>query len=429
MKRVIDPPEHTWSALLARPFADDAEILPVVRDVLRSVRAEGDAAVRKYEQRFGHAGERPFRITPEELHAAAAQVPEALKRAIATAQGNIERFHATQLERSQTVETMPGVECWRRSVPLDSVGLYIPGGTAPLFSTVLMLGVPARLAGCPRIVLCSPAGADGLIHPAVLYSAQLLGIHEVYRVGGAQVVAAMAYGTASIPRVNKILGPGNRYVDLAKRLVAFEGIAIDLPAGPSEVAVLADGTSDPAFVAADLLSQAEHGADSQVLLVTTDVATADAVQQELDRQLKRLPRAELAAAALDNSRCVIMHDQEAALRLLNTYAPEHLILATADAERIIDRVRNAGSVFIGPYSCESAGDYASGTNHTLPTNGHARAFAGVSVDSFVKKITFQRITRAGLEALAPTIIIMADAEGLQAHAEAVRVRINTSTNA
>lgn len=421
MKRYIAPPPAQWTAILRRPATPDPELESNVAAILAAVRSEGDAAVQRIEARF-EGGKAPVRVALEELEAAAAEVPQALKDAIAVAQANITRFHAEQMRPEPVVETMPGVRCWRRNLPLDSVGLYIPGGSAPLFSTVLMLGIPARLAGCPRVALCTPAGADGRIHPAILYTAHLLGITEVYRIGGAQAIAALAYGTASIPAVDKVFGPGSRYVDMAKRLVAREGTAIDMPAGPSEVAVLADDTSDPAFVAADLLAQAEHGADSHVVLLCTSEAFADRVDAAVQTQLKELPRAGIAAAAVAQGCCIVMPDTRSALAVSDAYAPEHLILASADAEELATRVRHAGSVFVGPYSCESAGDYASGTNHTLPTDGQARYRAGVSVDSFVRKVTFQALSAAGLHDLGPAIVTMAEAEGLQAHARAVTIR-------
>jgi histidinol dehydrogenase len=423
MKRLIDPAPTTWQTLLQRPKASDADILPIVTEIIDAVAREGDAAVQRYEQRFGHAGVGPYRVPASELEASAALLDEDLRAAIEIAIANIERFHGPQLEPTKVVEVRPGIRCWRRSVPIQRVGLYIPGGTAPLFSSLLMLAIPARIAGCPEIVVCSPAGADGSIHPTVLYCAQRLGITEVYRIGGAQAVAAMACGTESLAPVSKILGPGNRYVDLAKRLCALRGTAMDLPAGPSEVAVLADGSSNPCHVAADLLSQAEHGTDSQVLLVSTNAALADAVESEVERQLVTLPRADIARAAMAHSLSVVMPDVESALRLLDHYAPEHLILACRDARALADRVVNAGSVFIGAYSCESAGDYASGTNHTLPTNGHARASGGVSVDSYVRKITFQELDAEGLAGIGNAVMTMARAEGLEAHARAVQVRL------
>lgn len=422
MKRHQHPSPDSWPVILRRPTQSDADIEPVVRAILDDVAAEGDTAIRRYELRFGHLGDADMRVPDAEIRAAGDRLEPALREAIRIALGNITRFHEAQREEHSVVETMPGVRCWRRSIPIQRVGLYIPGGTAPLFSSLLMLGIPARIAGCPHVQLCTPAGPGGRVHPAILFCAQLLGITAVYRIGGAQAIAAMAFGTESVPRVDKILGPGNRYVDLAKRRVAQLGTAIDLLAGPSEVAVLADATCDPAFVAADLLSQAEHGADSQVMLVSTDAAFADAVEREVERQLRLLPRAEVARQAMGNSLSVVMPDAASALLLIDAYAPEHLILACEGARELAEQVVHAGSVFIGAYSCESAGDYASGSNHTLPTNGHARVSAGVSVDSFVRKTTFQELTREGLQALAPTIVTMAEAEGLRAHANAVRIR-------
>jgi len=361
-------------------------------------------------------------VSAEEMNAAA-DIADELKLAICQAKNNIERFHHDQLQDSETIETMPGVMCWRKNVAIERVGLYIPGGTAPLFSTLLMLGIPAMLAGCKEIILCSPPAADGRLHPAILYVAQLIGIKKIFKVGGVQAIAAMAYGTATIPGVYKIFGPGNQYVTCAKQLVQKEGVAIDMPAGPSEVAVYADQSAIPAFVAADLLSQAEHGTDSQSLLVTVSRSIIDSVLAEIDKQVINLPRAEIIKKALENSAAILVKDEEEAIHLLNAYAPEHLILACANAKTLAANVINAGSVFLGHYSPESVGDYASGTNHTLPTNGYARSYSGVSMDSFVKKITFQQLTKEGLKNIGKTVISMAEAEGLQAHAEAVRVRL------
>ncbi|HMR93881.1 MAG TPA: histidinol dehydrogenase, partial [Chitinophagaceae bacterium] len=366
---------------------------------------------------------RKLAVTDAEIKKAEKLISPALLAAMKTAAANISAFHAAQALKEEVIETMPGVKCWRRSVPVEKAGLYIPGGTAPLFSTVLMLAIPARLAGCPEIVLCTPPQKDGTVHPAVLCAAQLSGVTKIFKAGGAQAIAAMAYGTESIPAVSKIFGPGNQFVTCAKQLVQRDGIAIDMPAGPSEVCVLADDTAHAAFVAADLLSQAEHGADSQVLLITTSEALAQQVQQETAKQLAALPRQALAFQSLQSSRIVVLAGIESAISMANQYAAEHLILACSNANAIAEKVTNAGSVFIGHYSPESVGDYASGTNHTLPTSGYARAYSGVSLDSFVKKITFQELTREGLSAIAGTVITMAEAEGLEAHAKAVKIRL------
>jgi histidinol dehydrogenase len=362
-------------------------------------------------------------VTEKEITKAINLVPGKLKEAITVAKNNITRFHSSQLYKEEVIETMPGVQCWRRSVGIEKVGLYIPGGTAPLFSTVLMLGIPASLAGCKEIVLCTPPQKDGTVNPVVLFSAQLAGITKIFKAGGAQAIAAMAYGTESIPKVQKLFGPGNQYVTCAKQLVQTGGIAIDMPAGPSEVCVLADDTARPAFVAADLLSQAEHGPDSQVLLITTSTTLAGKVKDEIKKQVKELPREGFALQSLDNSKAIVVQSMEEAIEMVNEYAAEHLIISCSDDESIAGRIINAGSVFLGHYSPESVGDYASGTNHTLPTNGFARSYSGVSVDSFVKKITYQKLTEQGLENIAGTVEIMAKAEGLDAHANAVSIRL------
>ncbi|KAB7733206.1 histidinol dehydrogenase [Rudanella paleaurantiibacter] len=414
------PPRSEWSALLARPVQKSDQIEAIVAPILRQVREQGDAALLELSQRFDKVNldEIGLEVSAAELDAAEAQLSDELKAAIRQAYGNIRTFHEAQKQPIQKIETMPGVSCWRRSVGIDKVGLYIPGGTAPLFSTVLMLGVPAQLAGCREVVLCTPA-----THPAVFFAAKLVGVTRVFRVGGAQAVAAMAYGTATIPQVYKIFGPGNQYVTAAKMLVAKEGVAIDMPAGPSEVAVYADDTAVPAFVAADLLSQAEHGADSQVLLVSTSKKLVTAVNLVLDTQMSRLPRRDLAAQAIQNSKAILVDTPDEAIELLNQYAAEHLILSVQDAETVAERITNAGSIFLGNYTPESAGDYASGTNHTLPTNGFARAYSGVSLDSFVKKITVQHISPEGLQVLGPVVEAMAEAESLDAHKRAVSIRL------
>lgn len=424
MQIIRYPEKDTWATLLQRPVLDNRQLEATVSAILADVKANGDAALVKYTQQFDKVTLTDILVSPGEFAIADAALDESLKDAIRRAATNIEAFHRPQLEEVKMVETMPGVQCWRKAVGIEKVGLYIPGGTAPLFSTILMLAIPARLAGCSRIVLCTPPGKAGVVHPAVLWAAQYVGITEVFKTGGVQAIGAMAYGTESVPKVYKIFGPGNQYVTCAKQLVNSAGTAIDMPAGPSEVAVFADDSCVPAFVAADLLSQAEHGADSQVLLVTTSEAVLKNVEAAVQQQLLELPRKDLAAKALDNSKLVLVSDRDEAMDMLNAYAPEHLIMACENDEALATRVVNAGSVFLGNYSPESAGDYASGTNHTLPTNGYATAYSGVSVDSFVKKITFQRLTKEGLQTLGPAIEAMASAEGLEAHRRAVSIRIN-----
>jgi histidinol dehydrogenase len=402
---------------------DTAALEANVGNILADVKLNGDAAVRKYAKQFDKVELQTLQVTPAEFAHASSVLDADLKKAILQAKQNIELFHKAQQEAGKIIETMPGVQCWRKPVAIEKVGLYIPGGSAPLFSTILMLGIPAMIAGCREIVLCTPSNAAGEVHPAVLYAAEQVGLDRVFKIGGVQAIAAMAYGTDTVPKVHKIFGPGNQYVTCAKQLVNKDGVAIDMPAGPSEVAVLADDTCVPSFVAADLLSQAEHGPDSQVLLVTTAPGIIDAVQAEVAAQLEQLPRKDIAARALENSRIILVKDTDEAMELLNAYAPEHLIVACKDDIGIADAVINAGSVFLGNYSPESAGDYASGTNHTLPTNGYATAYSGVSLDSFVKKITFQRLTKEGLQQIGSTIEIMAAAEGLDAHKNAVTVRL------
>ncbi|MEY3435789.1 MAG: histidinol dehydrogenase [Sphingobacteriales bacterium] len=424
MQIVIDPIREEWAALLQRPANNTKAIEKPVLRMLLQIQSKGDKAVRKFNLEFDKVRLRKLEVTPKEIKAARALLPNELKIAIKEAAENIRKFHAAQIHRPEEVETMPGVLCKRKSVPIENVGLYIPGGSAPLFSTVLMLGVPAVMAGCKNIILCSPPSADGSLHPAILFAAETVGISKIFKIGGVQAIGAMAYGTASVPKVDKIFGPGNQYVTLAKQMVQQSGVAIDMPAGPSEVCVLADATAEPAFIAADLLSQAEHGHDSQVLLVTTSASLVHAVNTQLDIQLKRLPREAIAAAALKNSRAIVVKSMDLALEMVNAYAPEHLIISCRDYNELADKVSNAGSVFLGNYSPESVGDYASGTNHTLPTHGYARAYSGVSTDSFIKKITFQELTKEGLERISRTVITMAESEGLHAHAEAVKIRLN-----
>ena len=418
-----EPKKQDWEALLTRPNFDAAELLPKVQSILDAVALEGDAALLRFSASFDQVQLKTIVIDPALIQAAEAMVAPALKAAIQSAKVNIEIFHQAQLKKEEKIETMPGVWCWRKSVGIEKVGIYIPGGTAPLFSTVLMLGVPAKLAGCKEVILCTPPRKDGTVDPAILYAAGLVGIQQIYTIGGAQAIAAMTYGTATVPKVFKIFGPGNQYVTAAKQLIQQQGVAIDMPAGPSEVCVYADETAVPAFVAADLLSQAEHGADSQVLLIASSQLIVDQVQVEIEKQLAVLPRQDFATKALGHSKAIVIALREDAIQLINAYAPEHLILSVDNALVVAEKIINAGSVFIGNYSPESVGDYASGTNHTLPTNGHAKAYSGVSVDSFVKKITFQQITEMGLKNIAQTVIQMASGEQLEAHAQAVSIRV------
>ncbi|MBQ5575004.1 MAG: histidinol dehydrogenase [Bacteroidales bacterium] len=407
-----------------RPAAKTDDIIPIVRDVLVAVRDGGDKAVRELTLKFDKSCPDDLLVSPEELDAAEREVPDDLKKAIAIARENIEKFHRSQLpQKREYVETSKGVVCWQQAKAIDKVGIYIPGGTAPLFSTVLMLGIPAKIAGCKEIVLCSPPRNGGAINPIVLYCAKILGIHKVFKIGGSQAIAAMAYGTESVPKVYKIFGPGNRFVTVAKQLVNSADTAIDMPAGPSELAVIADQNTNPAFAAADLLSQCEHGTDSQVGLFVTSNEKADEIIAEAERQLALLPRREIAAQSFANSFAVIVNDTCQAVHLTNIWAPEHLIISTDDCNEIADQVQNAGSVFIGKYACESAGDYASGTNHTLPTNGAAYAYSGLNMDSFMKKITFQTISEDGIRNIGPAVETMAAAEQLDAHRNAVTVRL------
>lgn len=422
MQVIIKPERKDWKALLQRPYANNAAVLKTVEAILHQVKEKGDQAILELTQKFTGVALENFRVAEEEMKAAANNLSEDLKAAIQQAKQNIEAFHQAQLGKTEFIETLPGIQCWRKSVGIEKVGLYIPGGTAPLFSTVLMLAIPAKLAGCKEILLCSPCDKEGKLHPAILYAAQLTGITKVFKTGGAQAIAAMAYGTETIPAVYKIFGPGNQYVTAAKQLVQMQGIAIDMPAGPSEVCVMADQTAKPEFVAADLLSQAEHGVDSQVLLVSTAATVVENVQKELQTQLAQLSRKELAAKALANSKAIVAANMDDAIALVNEYAAEHLIISCEGADAIAEKITNAGSVFIGNYSPESVGDYASGTNHTLPTNGFAKAYSGVSVDSFVKKITYQKLSAEGLQNISKTVIQMAEAEGLDAHANAVKIR-------
>lgn len=429
MRMIAYPSVEEWMEISARPSEGSGDLEARVYSILKEVKRKGDQALIDFTKDFDGLSIEKLQVTPEELEAGSNLVSDALKEAIQKATENIVKFHSAQHRGVEKIETSPGVTCWRRGVPIDKVGLYIPGGSAPLFSTVLMLGIPARIAKCKEVILCTPPNSDGTINPAILYACRLVGIEKIFKVGGAQAVAAMAYGTDTIPKVAKIFGPGNQYVTKAKELVSINSAtAIDMPAGPSEVLIIADEQSNPAYVAADLLSQAEHGPDSQVILITTSRSTLDAVQLEIKVQLTDLPRKEIAARALENSSLILTSTLEEAIDLSNTYAPEHLIIATENAEEIATKVTNAGSVFIGKYSCESAGDYASGTNHTLPTAGYANAYSGVSLDSFLKFITFQNIDERGLLELGPAIEIMAEAEGLIAHKNAVSVRLKDLRN-
>ncbi len=423
-----NPMVSEWDALCKRPTLPLANLEGKVQSILDAVKEEGDDALRRFAKEFDSVAINDLRISKQEIEEASQMVPAELKQAIALAAENIRKFHSSQQSTEIPVETIQGVVCWRKSVPISNVGLYIPGGSAPLFSTILMLAIPAQIAGCSRLILCTPTNKTGKVNPIVLYTANYLGINEIYKIGGAQAIAAMAYGTQSVPKVDKIFGPGNQFVTKAKELVQKSGIAIDLPAGPSEVLVMADSTADADFIAADLLSQAEHGADSQVVLLATDTDIISQVVVALQNQLKQLPRAELARKSLENSIFISFQSLDDCIDFSNLYAPEHLILSINNAEQYIDRISNAGSVFLGNYACESAGDYASGTNHTLPTNGYARSYSGVSLDSFVKKITFQKISKQGLKNIGKTIEVMAEAEQLLAHKNAVSIRLKKILN-
>ena len=423
MKKILYPHKNDWADILKRPVLNMETLRGTVCEVLDKIKAEGDKAVIEYEERFDKVKLESLAVTDAEMKEAEAQVPIELKVAILLAQRNIYTFHKKQKFESKKVETMEGVTCWQKAVGIEKVGLYIPGGTAPLFSTVLMLAVPARVAGCKEIVLCTPPNREGKIHPAILYAAQVSGVSKIFKVGGVQAIGAMAYGTESVPKVYKIFGPGNQYVMAAKQQVSLHDVAIDMPSGPSEVEVIADETANPAFVAADLLSQAEHGVDSQVVLITTSEKLLNEVEYEVQHQLARLPRWQMAEKSLANSKLILVKDMEEAIAMTNEYAPEHLIIETKDYMELAEKVVNAGSVFLGSYTPESAGDYASGTNHTLPTNGYAKAYSGVSLDSFIRKITFQEINREGIQNIGPAIEVMAANEQLDAHKNAVSVRL------
>lgn len=420
---VTYPDKAQWADLLKRPVMNTEDLFDTVRSVINRVKAEGDRAVLAYEEQFDKVQLASLAVSEEEWAEADSLIDEELKQAIRLAKQNIETFHAAQRFEGKKVTTSAGVTCWQKAVPIEKVGLYIPGGTAPLFSTVLMLAVPAKIAGCGEIVLCTPPGRDGKVHPAILFAAKVAGVSRIFKAGGIQAIASMAYGTESVPRVYKIFGPGNQYVTAAKQLVSLRDVAIDMPAGPSEVEVLADETANPTFVAADLLSQAEHGVDSQAMLITTSESLQQAVKAEVERQLELLPRKEIASKSLANSKLIVVRSLDEAIELTNAYAPEHLIVETADYLSVAERVVNAGSVFLGHLSPESAGDYASGTNHTLPTNGYAKAYSGVSLDSFIRKITFQEIQPEGIRHIGPAIEVMAANEHLDAHKNAITVRL------
>lgn len=423
MRIVRYPEREVWKKILERPHTDISALNGVVDDILEDVRNNGDEAVRRCEMRFDGVSLQSLAVTDGEIENAVRSVDAELKEAIELAHSNIERFHIAQRTTEHKVETMPGVSCWQKSVAIQKVGLYVPGGTAPLFSTVLMLATPARIAGCDDIVLCTPPDKNGNVNPAILVAAKTAGVDKIYKIGGVQAIGAMAYGTETVPKVYKIFGPGNRYVMAAKQRVSLDGVAIDMPAGPSEVCVVADETSNVEFVAADLLSQAEHGTDSQVLLISTSESVAVRVSEEIDRQLAVLPRRDIAARSLENSLCIIAHDGSEAMEISNAYAPEHLVIATEDYDVLADKVVNAGSVFLGKYACESAGDYASGTNHTLPTHGYATAYNGVNLDSYIRKITFQHITPEGVMSIGRAVEVMAENEQLEAHKNAMTVRL------
>ena len=425
MKQINNPDRSQWAELLKRPTLNTENLFDTVRGIIDRVRAEGDAAVLALEEQFDKVKLTSLAVSDDEWQEAETLLSDELKTAIRLAKENIEAFHAAQRFEGKKVTTQPGVTCWQKAVAIEKVGLYIPGGTAPLFSTVLMLAVPAKIAGCKEIVLCTPPGRDGKVHPAVLFAAQVAGVSRIFKAGGVQAIASMAYGTESIPKVYKIFGPGNQYVTAAKQLVSLRDVAIDMPAGPSEVEVLADETANPAFVAADLLSQAEHGVDSQAVLITTSAALQQAVKAEVERQLALLPLKEIAEKSLENSKLIVVDSMDEAIEMTNAYAPEHLIIETANYMQVAEKVVNAGSVFLGSLTPESAGDYASGTNHTLPTNGYAKAYSGVSLDSFIRKITFQEILPEGLRRIGPAIEVMAANEHLDAHKNAVTERLKT----
>jgi histidinol dehydrogenase len=424
MKVICYPAKEEWDELVKRPHLDVSELNATVEGVLNDVKNHGDSAVIRYEEKFDHAHLDSLSVSDAEMEEAESLVSLELKHALELAHHNISSFHQSQQFHGEKVETVSGVTCWQKSVAIEKVGLYIPGGTAPLFSTVLMLATPAKIAGCKEIVLCTPPNREGKVNPAILMAAKIAGVSKIFKIGGVQAIGAMAYGTESVPKVYKIFGPGNQYVMAAKQHVSLHDVAIDMPAGPSEVCVIADETSNPVFVAADLLSQAEHGVDSQVFLISTSEEMIEKVKDEVEKQLEQLPRKEMAAKSLDNSKLVLVKDYDEAIELSNTYAPEHLIIATRNYDELAEKVVNAGSVFLGQYACESAGDYASGTNHTLPTHGYALAYNGVNLDSYNRKITFQHLTDEGIRSIGNAVVVMAENEQLEAHANAMRVRVN-----
>jgi histidinol dehydrogenase len=425
MKIIKYPQKDSWEGIVRRPHLDLSQLNATVNGVLSDIKENGDKAVRKYEEKFDHASLDEIEVTTEEKEEAMSLISKELYDSLVIAHNNIAKFHESQKFDGKKIVTVNGVTCWQKSVPIQKVGLYIPGGTAPLFSTVLMLATPAKIAGCPEIVLCTPPDKEGRVNPAILAAAKIAGVERIFKIGGVQAIGAMAYGTESVPKVYKIFGPGNQYVMAAKQQVSLHDVAIDMPAGPSEVCVIADEDSNVEFVAADLLSQAEHGVDSQVILITTSESMLDAVSKEIELQLKKLPRREIAAKTLENSKLVLVHDTDEAIELSNSYAPEHLIIATKDYEQLSGKVVNAGSVFLGKYACESAGDYASGTNHTLPTHRYALAYNGVNLDSYNRKITFQYLTEDGIRSIGQAVVTMAENEQLEGHANAMRLRLKS----
>jgi histidinol dehydrogenase len=428
MKTILLPDKESWDTLCRRPGIVREDLGNVVRGIIKSVKSETDNAIHFFSEKFDGVSPDNLKVSSVEIREAAGQIPDKLKSAINRAKTNIENFHSAQLLPELVIETSDGVKCWRKSVAIEKVGLYIPGGSAPLFSTLLMLGIPAKLAGCKEIVVCTPPGKDGRVNPLILYTAQLIGLTEIFKIGGAQAIAAMAYGTESVPKVYKIFGPGNQYVTKAKELVQEDGIVIDMPAGPSEVLIIADGSASPEFIAADLLSQAEHGPDSQAIMLTDNQALIERVKSEVNKQVKLLSRKSIALKSLENSKLILLSSLDNCIDFSNEYAPEHLIINTTDTNSIANKVINAGSVFLGNFSCESAGDYASGTNHTLPTNGFAKSYSGVSTESFLKKISFQEISAEGIKNLGPAIELMAEAEFLTAHKNAVSIRLKSIQN-
>jgi len=428
MRTILLPEKENWETLCKRPGIDKTDLEDSVKAIINSVKTEGDKAVNFFSDKFDGTPPGNLKVSSDEIRESASQVPESLKAAIKIAKTNIEKFHAAQLQKEPIIETSNGVKCWRKSVAIEKAGLYIPGGSAPLFSTVLMLGIPAKLAGCNEIVICTPVAKDGKVNPLILYTANLLGINKIFKIGGAQAIAAMAYGTESVLKVYKIFGPGNQYVTKAKELVQQDGIAIDMPAGPSEVLIIADEFANSEFIAADLLSQAEHGADSQVIMLSTGKNLINKVQTEIVKQLQTLPRKETILKALENSKLILLSTLDDCIDFSNIYAPEHLIINTSECNELAGKVINAGSVFLGNYSCESAGDYATGTNHTLPTNGFARNYSGVSTESFLKKISFQKLSKEGILNLGPAIELMAEAELLNGHKNAVSIRLKSLQN-